>query len=164
MAVSNTSPLSNLAIIDRLELLREQFSDIPMPEAVRVELGRLEHDKARERLRLAEREVWLRVRLLSSRSMSELLSGRLDRGESEAIALAIETKADWLLMDERDGRLVARQAGLRLTGVLGILMRAKLLGRIPSLRQEIAELRSRAHFFVKSDLESKILANVGEGV
>jgi len=67
-------------------------------------------------------------------------------------------------MDERDGRLVARQAGLRLTGVLGILMRAKLLGRIPSLRQEIAELRSRAHFFVKSDLESKILANVGEGV
>jgi uncharacterized protein len=65
-------------------------------------------------------------------------------------------------MDERDGRLMARQAGLHVTGVLGILMKAKLAGRIPSLQKEIEALRSQAHFFIKKDLELELLKEAGE--
>ena len=64
----------------------------------------------------------------------------MDKGEAEAIALAVELKADYLLMDERNGRLAARQAGLPVTGVLGILLKAKLEGAIASLQKEIKAL------------------------
>ena len=52
-AVSNTSPLSNLAIIDRLEILRGQLGQIDIPVAVQLELDRLSHADARLRLALS---------------------------------------------------------------------------------------------------------------
>ena len=65
-------------------------------------------------------------------------------------------------MDERNGRSVARQVGLRVTGVLGVLLKAKLTGRITSLQKEIEVLRSQAHFFIKKDLELMFLREAGE--
>jgi predicted nucleic acid-binding protein len=47
-------------------------------------------------------------------------------GEAEAIALASELKADWTLLDERDGRRVAKSLGLKVTGILGILLRVEV--------------------------------------
>jgi hypothetical protein len=61
----------------------------------------------------------------SDANLVNLLTLELHRGEAEAIALALEIKADWLLMDEREGRAVARQLGLQVTGVLGVLLRGK---------------------------------------
>ena len=46
----------------------------------------------------------------------------LDRGEAEAIALALQEKVDGLLIDERSGRRFAQRAGLKVKGTLGILM------------------------------------------
>ena len=71
-------------------------------------------------------------------------------------------KADLLLIDEREGRIVARQAGLRVRGVPGILLRAKAQGEIPSVKTEIEALRNRAGFFVAPRLEAEILRNAGE--
>ncbi len=161
-AVSNTSPLSNLAIIGRLELLKEQFETVSIPEAVSMELARLKHLKAQERLLVCKEAGWLKTRSLANPLLATILSGRLDQGEAEAIVLATEIKADYLLIDERDGRLIARQAGLHVTGVLGILLKAKLEGTIVSLRKEIEYLRSQAHFFIKKDLELTLLREVGE--
>src|SRR5436309_13696371 len=79
------------------------------------------------------------------------------RGEAEAIALALETKTDHLLIDERDGRLMARQLGLSLTGVLGVLLRAKRMKQIKAIKPEIAALKNKAHFFIAPDVESAIL-------
>ena len=64
------------------------------------------------------------------------------------ILLAIEIKVDFLVIDERDGRVVARQTGLRVGGVLGVLLRTKATGGIPSIKAEIKALRSRAGFLV----------------
>ena len=57
--------------------------------------------------------------------LSSLLETTLDPGEAEAIALAMEMSADLILLDERDGRIAAERAGLRVTGLLGVLLRAK---------------------------------------
>ena len=85
----------------------------------------------------------------------------LHRGEAEAIALALETKTDHLLIDERDGRLMARQLGLSLTGVLGVLLRAKRMKQIKAIKPEIAALKNKAHFFAP-DVESAILKRARE--
>lgn len=90
------------------------------------------------------------------------MANELDKGEAEAIALATEIQADVLLIDEREGRSFARQAGLPVRGVLGILIRAKAKAEIDSVRAEIEALRSRAGFFVAPSLEAEVLRNLGE--
>jgi uncharacterized protein len=76
--------------------------------------------------------------------------------------LALGLKPDWLLIDERDGRAMARRLGVRVTGVLGVLLRAKRLGRIEAIKPEIDALRSRAGFFIDSRLESDVLESADE--
>ena len=76
--------------------------------------------------------------------------------------MALESEADLLLLDERDGRAVAQRAGLRVTGVLGVLLRAKNEGHVASLRTELTTLRTRARFFVATTLEKRILELAGE--
>ena len=160
--VSNTSPLSNLAIIGHLELLEEQFGMVWTPRAVSEELSRLTHGGAQEALSVARKSGWLKEQVLKSNNWAEVLSGQLDRGEAEAIALGMEMEADWVLMDERDGRLIARQAGLKVTGVVGVLLKAKQKGQIESLRREIHRLREEARFFIRKDLEAELLGVAGE--
>ncbi len=80
----------------------------------------------------------------------------------EAIALALATRADVLLMDEKRGREAARRIGLAVCGVLGELLHARLAGLIPNLRGEINRLRSGAGFFADVEVEKFILAQAGE--
>ena len=70
----------------------------------------------------------------------------LDPGEAEAIALAIERAPSLLLIDEREGRQVARTLGVPLTGTLGILLRAKGLGHTPAIKPLLTELIEQHHF------------------
>jgi predicted nucleic acid-binding protein len=90
------------------------------------------------------------------------LGNDLDQGEAEAIALATEIQADVLLIDEDEGRSVARQAGLVVRGVLGVLLRAKAMGEIASVKAEIDASRNRAGFFIAASLEIDVLRSVGE--
>ena len=94
VAVSDTSPVSNLALIGRLELDR-----IPSPDASTA-------------INAAVEAGWLRPRHVGNMHLASALANDLDRGEAEAIALATELPADVLLIDEKEGRNVARQAGL----------------------------------------------------
>jgi len=93
-AVSNTSPLANLTVIGRLELLWEQFGSIWVPEAVSGELDRLGHRSGQESLLQARQKGFVRIQAIGNQAAAELLAGQLDRGEAEAIILAEESKAD----------------------------------------------------------------------
>jgi hypothetical protein len=86
-----------------------------------------------------------------------LLKQTLDGGEAEAIALAIELQADWTLLDEREGRKVAKSLGLNVTGILGILLRAKHLGELESLESAIEDLIDKAGFRIAPELVAQIL-------
>jgi len=149
-------------MIGRLELLKHYYGKIGVPGAVWDELMELEGKKAFELLRQALVEGWIEVLAVSNRPLATTLQTTLDRGEAEAIALASGTEADLLLMDEHDGRATAEHLGIRITGILGILRRAKLEGIIPSLKAEIDRLRTEAHFFISRRLEATLLESVGE--
>jgi predicted nucleic acid-binding protein len=70
--------------------------------------------------------------------------------------------ADLILLDERDGRMAVERAGLRVTGLLGVLLRARKDGQIQAVRPELEVLRTRARFFVSPQVERKILDLAGE--
>jgi predicted nucleic acid-binding protein len=160
--VSNTSPISNLACIARLNLLHEQFGDISIPEAVDTELQNIPDAVIRKAIEEAKHIGWLKLRPASDAKLVSLLMVELHQGEAEAIALALEMKADRLLIDEREGRTMARQLGLPLTGVLGVLLRAKKMRQIKAIKPEINALRSKARFFITPALETAILTRAGE--
>jgi uncharacterized protein len=160
--VSNNSPICNLAIIGRLNLLRVQFDEIRIPEAVRSELDQLAHRDTLNDTQQALQEGWIKAQAVQDGKLARLLETTLDPGEAEAIALALELSADLILMDERDGRSAAERAGLRVTGQLGVLLRARKAGQIQAVMPEVEALRTRARFFVSASVERKILNLAGE--
>ena len=155
--VSNTSPLLNLAIIDQLDLLRQQFGEILIPKAVLEELRVVEMLPGSDHLREALVAGWLQVREVNNPSLVQLLQRDLDRGEAEAIALALLLDADWIILDERDGRRIAKSFGLQVTGILGVVIRASRNGQISSLPLVINQLREEAGFHIAQNLLSQIL-------
>ncbi|MEH2388008.1 MAG: DUF3368 domain-containing protein [Nostoc sp.] len=121
--VSDTSPINNLAAINHLHLLQQLYGTVLIPEAVYRELtdpnfpvaGAIE----------VQTFIWIQTRPVEDRILVQALSNELDIGEAEAIALALEMKADQVLIDERRGRMIAARLNLAYTGILGILVEAK---------------------------------------
>jgi uncharacterized protein len=108
------------------------------------------------------REQWVEVQMAQDSAFLRTLLAQLHRGEADAIALAIDLKANLVLMDEREGRQLAIQAGISVTGVLGVLLRAKRTGQLATIKPEIDALRRKAHFFIAPALEAKVLAESDE--
>ena len=146
LVVSDTSPVLNLAIIGRLDLLHQQFGTVWLPQAVIDELRSEQDLPGSMAVREAIPAGWLGSEPVEDPVRVALLERDLDRGEAEAIALALQKHADWLLLDEREGRRVAKSLGLQVTGVLGILLRARLKGQVPSFREAMDQLRDLADF------------------
>jgi hypothetical protein len=155
--VSNTSPILNLAIIDRLSLLQYQAGAVLIPPAVFEELRVDEKLPGSIHIRNALESGWLRIEKLEETSLLHLLRRELDKGEAHAISLALQVKADWILLDEREGRRVAKSLDLKVTGVLGILLRAWHQGNLNSLEDTISELRDKAGFHVSMQIVEEIL-------
>lgn len=162
LAVSNTSPISNLAHIGRLDLLKSQVSVVWIPTEVSAELSAHPYPAALARINRAIHDQWIQVKPPSESPLKAMLLQQLHRGEAEAIALAIDLHADIILIDELEGRALAGQAGLSVSGTLGVLLRAKFSGKIAAVKPEIDLLRSKAHFFLSTALETKVLIAAGE--
>lgn len=152
IVVSNSSPLISLGAIGRLDLLHDLFDKISIPPAVLQEVRSVDISP----------ETWIVPREVDSPPLSQALESELDRGEAEAIALAIELRADLLLMDERRGRRLASRLGLKVLGVLGILVDAKRIGLIEKIEPVLVELRDKAGFRISTALYERALQEAGE--
>jgi len=161
--ISNSSPLINLAIIGRLSLLQVLYGKVLVPQAVwREVVEDAQGKRGAEDVERARTEGWIEVVTVRDSPLLPLLRRDLDDGEAEAIAWAIQEAADVILLDESDARDIAAFYALRKTGVVGILMRAKLQGHIASLREELEKLRTSAGFWIANELCQQALVAVGE--
>lgn len=122
--VSNTSPVLNPAIVGRLALLHEQFGEVWIPAAVMEELRVTEDLPGSQAVREAVQAGWLVVENVADQALARVLQRDLDKGEAEAIALAVQAKAECVLLDEREGRKAAKSLGLRVTGTRGFASRS----------------------------------------
>lgn len=162
LVVSNTSPILNLAIVHYLELLRQQFEVVLIPSAVREELQIDSDLPGAGEVRAALQSGWLREATPGNTALLQTLSLELDQGEAAAIALALEVKPEFILMDESEGRAKAAALGLQPVGILGILLRAKHDQQIDSVKAIMAQLRQEAGFFISESLFNVILQEADE--
>ena len=160
IVVSDTSPLTNLALISKLELLRDLYGRVLIPEAVAAEV------RAGERTQLypafLSTATWIEIRQVPSREQVNRLLAELDLGEAEAIVLCQEIGANLLLVDERRGRTAAARKGIKTVGLLGSLLACKAKGLIPAVKPAMEELRDRAGFWVRQELFDELLLAAGE--
>ncbi len=160
--VSDTSPILGLSAIGLLELLQEQFGAVFIPQAVLAEL-KVETDfRGTPTIQKALKAGWIEAREIQNQPLVQALSLELDKGESEAITLALDLGIEIIVMDENMGRERARVMGLKTIGVLGILLNAKKNGRIESVRDAMQALRREIGFFISNHLYRQILKQAGE--
>lgn len=137
IVVSDTSPLNVLVRIGHVEVLRTLFGTVIIPPAVVSELSHAGTPKI-VRHWMAARPDWLEVRAPSRIDSTLELD---DPGEVEAISLALELNADFLLADDRKARRAATARGIPITGAVGVLELASARGLL-NLGEAFERLRA----------------------
>ena len=141
--ISDTSCLIVLSRIRRLNLLKDMYGEIWIPEKVKEEFG--------EPLK-----TWIQIKKVRNQKAVRILELHLDPGESEVIALGLETEDSLLILDDNKARNSAKGLGLKVTGTLGIILKAKEKKIITSVSEIIEDL-TRENFRISNELKREML-------
>lgn len=159
IVVIDSSPLIGLAIVDGLQWLPTIFGSVFLPESVRYEVLPGKSAPGEEAIKLAIDKGWLTI---WTEPIKPLLDIDLDAGETDCINIALSHSAKVLLiMDERAGRAVAKEKGLRVTGTAAIIGLAKKQDLIPSAREAFERLNN-SDFRISATVINLILDSVNE--
>lgn len=146
--ISDTSCFIILSNIGELELLHLVYGQIITTEDIAEEFG----DKLPD---------WVEIVAVKDKVRQQLLEMQIDKGESSAIALALESAGSTLIIDDYKARKVAEHLGLSFTGTIGVLIKAKLIGKINSIKPILTKIKE-TNFRISSELEDQALNEAGE--
>ena len=104
---------------------------------------------------------WVEIVNVTDKSKQRLLELQIDKGESSGIALAMETPDSTLILDDHKARRIANQLALSFTGTIGVIVKAKLKGLIPTIKPLIAKIR-QTDFRLTDELEHQALKQANE--
>ncbi len=149
--VADASVLIALAQIDQLWLLEKLFGNVIIPPAVALEVAPS----------LPSIPRWIETRLLERPLPPRVVAADLDAGETEAIALALELKAERVILDDLPARRLAQALRIGIVGTAGVLFMAKQHRLIPGVRTPLDALRA-AGFRLRQDVYQEILRATGE--
>ena len=155
--IVNNTPLVALWILGRLDLLRELYDEVLIPQAVYEEFVATERAVRQAALGSAP---WIRPVLLANPQRARVYIG-LDLGEAEVLALAEERAARLVIIDELKGRRYAQRLEMPLTGTLGLLLLAKERGLVANLAPLLVELQE-AGLYLSAALIDRALRLAGE--
>jgi predicted nucleic acid-binding protein len=152
LVIVNTSPLLYLSQVDRLELLQQLYGTITVPPAVPQELetGKLQGVDVPE----VNSIEWIQIRPVASATIIPAVID-LGQGEAEVIALGLENPGSLLVFDDSLARRIADLYGLKYTGTLGVLVKAKQSGYLSTVAPVINMLRTKGMW-----LTDKIISDV----
>ena len=157
--ISNTGPIIALSIIENLDILEKIFDEVIVPEAVHDEIKQGGKDAAG--LASYHKATWIRVQALET-PVEPLLETLLDKGEAAVIHLVLEKGADFVLIDERKARKIARNIyGMRVVGSARILVEAKNRGLISNVRGALEDMR-KGGYWIHDDIVKAALKQAGE--
>ena len=146
--ISDTSCFIILTNISELELLHKLYGQIVTTLDIAIEYGEPLPD-------------WVEIANVIDKSKQQLLELQIDRGESSAIALALETPNSTIILDDNKARKIANQLGLTYTGTIGVIVKAKLKGLIPSI-EPILEKIKQTDFRISVEIEIQALKQANE--
>ena len=153
---SNTTPFIALASIGQLGILPQLFGKIHVAEAVIAECA----EGGRILMPNLKALEWI-VPVADDAMPAMPVLFELDRGEKQTIILALKHSSDMVIIDERIGRRVAEYLGLNVTGTLGVLAKAKVLGLIPSFHRAAMEMRQQGIHY-NTALITRLSQHLGE--
>ncbi|MBS1642396.1 MAG: DUF3368 domain-containing protein [Bacteroidetes bacterium] len=146
--IADTSCFIILTNIGELELLHKIYNQIITTVDIATEYGEL----------LPE---WIEIKNVTDKTKQQLLELQIDAGESSAIALALETPNSTVILDDIKARKIATQLGLACTGTLGVIIKAKLQGIIPSIKPILFQIK-QTNFRLSAELELQALQLANE--
>ena len=148
LVIADTSCFILLDKINELALLKDLFNEIATTEEVALEFGN-------------ELPPWIKIESIQDKKYQTFLSLAVDRGEASAIALSIEKADALLILDDLQARKLAEKLGLRYTGTLGVVARARREGVIDSVKPIIEKIRS-TNFRFSEEVFAAIVSAAGE--
>lgn len=146
--ISDTSCLILLHKIDQLSLLTSLFSEVLITSTIASEFGR-------------ELPEWIIIKDPTNPHYQHILTTIVDAGEASAIALALEQSSSLIILDDLKARKLASELNLTFTGTLGIIIEAKLSGKIESVKPLLIKIK-QTNFHLPVELENRILHKAGE--
>jgi predicted nucleic acid-binding protein len=136
--IINASPLILLGKINRLDLLSQLSSSLLIPRSVSLEiLAGPDGDPAKSWLELPSAAQCIAEDAPVS---LEVLAWDLGAGETAVISMAMQSGNSVCVLDDLAARNCAKVFDIPVIGTLGILLKAKIAGLIPTLRPEIDNL------------------------
>ena len=146
--ISDTSCLIILSKINELDLLRRMYGKVITTAEVANEFGES----------LPE---WVEIRIASDAYRQRILELQIDKGEASTIALAIELTDSVVILDDYKARKIAESLGIPIIGTIGVIISAKKLGVIESIKPYIQKIR-QTNFRISEDIEKRALEESGE--
>ena len=148
LVIADTSCLIFLTKIDELNILRANYSRIIITPEIAKEYTR-------------EIPEWIEIISVKNKSLQLVLEESLDRGESTALALSFEIKDATVILDDLKARKVAGKLGITITGTIGVIVKAKLRGTIPSAKNILLKI-SDTDFRISSKTIDEAIKQAGE--
>jgi predicted nucleic acid-binding protein len=151
--VSDTTPFRYLIEIEEVHIIEALFGNVIIPEKVAEEL---QHANTPQKIKdwMLARPAWLEIKTADLTFFTPQM--KLDQGEHEAIALAVELQADRLLIDDRNGRIEAKRAGVSIVPTMAMLELAAQRDLI-DLPTVIDELRKTSfHLPPEKDIQAML--------
>lgn len=136
--ISNTTPIITLLSISKLDILKDIYGKIIIPQAVYNEI---EEGKNKAFYTDLSKIEWIEIKQIKDREPLKYIYD-LDKGEAEVIVLANELKADLVIIDEKLGREYANHFNLKLTGTIGILLKAKEQGLTENIKPLLKTMKA----------------------
>lgn len=146
--IADTSCFILLSNIGELELLHKVYGEITTTLDIAIEYGEVLPD-------------WVTIAKVVDTNMQHFLEQQIDRGESSAISLALETTHTTIILDDSKARRVAKQLNLNVTGTIGVIVKAKLKGIIPSIKPILEKIKE-TNFRLTPAIEKEALKEANE--
>jgi predicted nucleic acid-binding protein len=146
--IIDSSSIIALYKLNLIEILKDLYTSVNVPEAVLSELG---HDLPH----------WIRILPVDNIDKAKDFRKKLGDGESEVIALGIEKENYVLVLDDLKARQTAKKLRLKITGLLGILLKAKKRNKISKIRP-LLKILDKEDFRISNKLKNEILIMAGE--
>ena len=136
--VVNSTPIIALSLINRLHSFKDFYGEIIIPKAVQDEV--MAKEDSVSRLALTGAEGWIKTKTVTNVAAKKFFKVQLHDGEVEVMILGKELEADLLVIDDYTAREYAKYLDFKITGTLGLILRAKEKGIIKEVKPLVLDL------------------------